>query len=202
MNKKIIQNIGAAFLTVSVIGAAIYELKFKANEYDTLIWQAYKRKEDFPHLNVFDGVYEVFIPDSKLNSEGNGVDSDNNGIRDDVDIWINRMSNSFNERMAMRQYAKIQHDRMKNCNNSIGEINKAVLCLEMISYYERNGKSFGVPKLDVLIPNTDSRLKCYFPAKISFNKLVTEQLLKENCQFEVKDVKGIIEVSEYYNKTL
>lgn len=209
--KKIKKNIGVVLLSIILIGAIFYYLKFQETDYNSLIKQAYKRKEEFISLSVFDGVYEVQIPDSEKNLNGLGVDSDSNGIRDDIDIWINRMSNSFNERMAMRQYAKVQLGLMRDClekkntdlKSSNDDLKKSQLCLEMISYYERNGKSYGMQMLNLLLPNTDFRKSCYqFQNMNGFNKVVTEDLLKSNCQFEVQNPQGIVEVSEIYKNSI
>ncbi|NOT80451.1 MAG: hypothetical protein HOP07_15775 [Bacteriovoracaceae bacterium] len=209
--KKIQKNIGVFLLSIILIGAIFYYLKFLEKDYDSLMKRAYKRKEEFITLSVFDGFHEVSIPDAEKNSIGLGVDSDSNGIRDDIDIWINRMSNNFNERMAMRQYAKVQFGLMRDCleNKNSNQVSandalkKSQICLEMISYYERNGKSFGVPMLNLLLPNTDFRKSCYQFKNISgFNKVVTVDLLKSNCQFEVQNSQGIVEVSEIYKNSI
>lgn len=209
--KKIQKNIGVFLLSIILIGAIFYYLKFLETDYDSLMKRAYKRKEEFITLSVFDGVYEVPIPDPEKNLNELGVDSDNNGIRDDIDIWINRMSNTYNERMAMRQFAKVQFGLMKECiemkNTNQVSVNDALkksqLCLEMISYYERNGKSYGMPMLNLLIPNTDFRKSCYEFQNISgFNKVVSLDLLKSNCQFEVQNPQGIVEVSEIYKNSI
>jgi hypothetical protein len=209
--KNIRKHIGAIFLSAILLGSAFYYLKFKETDYNSLMGRAYKKKEDFTYLSVFDGVYEVSIPDSEKNLKGLGIDSDSNGIRDDIDIWINRMSKSFNERMAMRQYAKVQLSLMKACLEGADSqqtrvddaLAKSRLCLEMISYYERNGNSFGIPMLDLLLPNTDFRKSCYrLKNENDFNKNVSLELLKSNCHFEIQNPEGIIEVSKIYKSSI
>jgi hypothetical protein len=56
----------------------------------------------------FDGELEPVFPDDKENSSDYfGVDSNKNGVRDDVEIWINRNFQTRNERMAYKQYQRI-----------------------------------------------------------------------------------------------
>lgn len=106
----------------------------------------------------------------------------------------------------MKNYARIQNGRLKNCLesktiNTHDGLEKNQLCLEMISYFERKGESYGVPMLDLLIHNTEARKKCHQTKVASaFNKQVTFNLLKDNCQFDVKNAIGIVEVSEIYRK--
>jgi hypothetical protein len=52
---------------------------------------------------------EPSMPDMKKNEETvAGIDADNDGIRDDVEIWINRNFKTANERRAFKQYANVQ----------------------------------------------------------------------------------------------
>ena len=70
-----------------------------------------------------------------------GVDSDQDGVRDDVEIWINdTYSNApdkdmYNYRMGLKAYAKAASDKMKYRSDvskvkaAIGEMSDALLCL-------------------------------------------------------------------------
>lgn len=56
---------------------------------------------------VFDGELEPRMPDDDENDKTVlGIDSNNNGIRDDVEIYINRRFNEADFRKAYKQYAK------------------------------------------------------------------------------------------------
>lgn len=56
---------------------------------------------------VFDGIVEPSMPDSKLNDATLlGVDSNHDGIRDDVEIWINRTIEDKNLRLIFKQIAR------------------------------------------------------------------------------------------------
>lgn len=57
---------------------------------------------------TFDGEVEPRMPDDKINdSTPEGIDANKNGIRDDVEIWINRrQENDVNKRRAGKQRAK------------------------------------------------------------------------------------------------
>lgn len=87
----------------------------EGDEYRKLMEPALKAKlaDKNPHP-VFDGEEEPPIPTEKeLNDSFLGVDKNKNGIRDDIDIWINRTGKNYNERMAMRQLARADQDFVK-----------------------------------------------------------------------------------------
>lgn len=47
----------------------------------------------------------------------NGVDSDNDGVRDDVELWVNETFEDTNARRALKSMAKIYQDMIKHYNN-------------------------------------------------------------------------------------
>ena len=53
-----------------------------------------------------------------------GIDADNDGLRDDVEIWINETIKDRNERMAIKQYARDQIKFMMGYNKSKEEVIK------------------------------------------------------------------------------
>ena len=72
-----------------------------------------KRNDKRSHP-IFEGEAEPDIPTlDEVNSTVLGPDKNNNGIRDDIDIWINRSANDYNELMAMRQSARAIQEFLK-----------------------------------------------------------------------------------------
>lgn len=56
---------------------------------------------------VFDEVKEADLPDELLNNKTlEGIDSNNDGVRDDVEIWINRKAEDEFVRWALKDYYK------------------------------------------------------------------------------------------------
>ncbi len=55
---------------------------------------------------VFDGDPEPVWPGSKNDDTLEGIDADHDGLRDDVEIWINEEMKDRNTRLAYKQYAK------------------------------------------------------------------------------------------------
>jgi len=56
---------------------------------------------------VFDDVKEANFPDEALNDKTlEGIDSNNDGVRDDVEIWINRKAEDEFVRWALKDYYK------------------------------------------------------------------------------------------------
>jgi len=91
------------------------------NDYQKLMKPAIEAKlNDKNTKPVFDGEVEPELPDfDKIVQDDVGVDQNKNGIRDDVDIWINRTGKNYNERMAMRQFAHAIEKMIINCNLNI-----------------------------------------------------------------------------------
>lgn len=107
---------------------------------------------------TYDGVVEPDFPDEKLNNETlEGVDSNNDGVRDDVEIWINRVAEDEYVRITLKDYAE-KSSKMyyvfKNPNTPehiISELDfqnkKAMLCLGFSLYkYDKEYYSKGIHK--------------------------------------------------------
>ncbi len=209
--KKLLKN-GVPFIfPVLIFGASFYYLKFQESDYDSIISTAYKKKDQFSEFVKIDDAFEPDAPDKEINSKDHlGVDADNNGIRDDIDIWINRMGRSLNERMAMRQYAKTQQVIQKNCHENnfdknskeLENLNRARECLRIMSNYERKEENYGIERLNILTSNTDLRKACYkFDENQKNEMLVSLEALRINCNFEVHNPKIIVEVYEILRKS-
>ncbi len=55
-----------------------------------------------------------------------GIDSDNDGVRDDIQRWIElNYPNSAKKRMALRQYSKAMNDALANASDKRASINNA-----------------------------------------------------------------------------
>ncbi len=85
-------------------------------KYDLMMREALNIRKDHPDQIVFDGEKEPPVPSLiAISPRNRGVDLNKNEIRDDVDIWINRTGENYNERMAMRQYARSVEKLIDNC---------------------------------------------------------------------------------------
>jgi hypothetical protein len=64
------------------------------------------KKSELISNPIYDGIKEADIPSLSINDDTIvGIDSNGDGIRDDIEIWINRVGKNFNQRSALRQYA-------------------------------------------------------------------------------------------------
>lgn len=121
-----------------------------------------------------------------------GIDSDKNGIRDDVDIWINRTGKNYNERMALRQLARAEQFKLDVCSQKNYSLStkacqqemSSITCLNFNSKFETK---YIFKILEAFFENTSKRNKCmkfYLEAVCSVS---TNYSLKfKNCDFEVK----------------
>lgn len=76
---------------------------------------------------VFDGISEPNFPDLKENNKTlEGVDSNHDGVRDDIEIWINRMAEDQYVRIALKEsYKKLLSSHMILMNEKASEQTKA-----------------------------------------------------------------------------
>lgn len=165
---------------------------FYPTEYDRLMGEALKVQRENSSIVEFDGFKEPPMPDrSENNKTMLGVDSDNNGIRDDIDIWINRTGKSYNERMALRQLAISELQSLLICKNEnwkdtsfiCQKIADAESCLLRISkdgYELRN-------KMTELLKNNSTRKKCNnFYQKASCSSTLFVKDGEKKCLFELQ----------------
>lgn len=95
-------------------------------DYKRLIYPVKKKKLGESQSFIVDGNVEPEFPDEELNNETVlGVDSNRDGVRDDLEIFINRNARDKNERLALRQYVKYAHVEMEKWNHvSVNELYK------------------------------------------------------------------------------
>lgn len=174
------------------------------SEYEKMMEPAVKAKlADKNPKPVFDGEVEPPIPSrSENDSSIMGVDANNNDIRDDIDIWINRTGFDYNERMAMRQYAKAQQYWLKVCTeNLINDVMKAEnesvnsrSCLSAVTDHRFGKIDFLANKIDYLTLNIGKRNCEGF-----YNKHSTVITIKNtsnrhlNCKFNVQNLSKVID---------
>jgi hypothetical protein len=97
-----------------------------------------------------------------------GIDSDNDGVRDDIQRYIAQThSNSEKTRAVLTQYAKVAQNALLDADDKelsiqhAEEWNRSIDCLDYVasSYQDMSKKS---DELDAVILNTDERTKSYF----------------------------------------
>jgi hypothetical protein len=197
------------FVFLCILVISILGIYFFPSKYDREIYTALKEQEKHSEIKIFDGELEPAMPDKKENDKTIlGIDSNKNGIRDDIDIWINRTGLVRNERMAMRQYAKAEQNELKVCSlNLVDEINisgsEAVdsgSCLRALSDYRRDRFNFIKNKIDDLTLNSRARNTCleFFNKHSSFISSTNGSDIFFNCKFEVDNRQEEIELAEKY----
>ena len=114
--KKFVLSLGAMFLAFVIFGGIYYYLKQQDKDYDSLMKRAAKKQKEHSEFTKFYGEEEPEIPNKEANSRTLvGLDSNNNGVRDDIDVWINRNALTQNESLAMRQYARARQEWLRVC---------------------------------------------------------------------------------------
>lgn len=186
-------------------------LSCSSNQYDQSMYYAFKKKRtDIRVTPTFDNEVEPEAPDLKENNNTIiGIDSNKNGIRDDVEIWINRTANNFNERQAMRQYARNEYEYFLEVNNQVNgkkltrDKEKLISqnmtdtdCIDLIFYNpELSLGSHISDKLDLLIRNTSLRKDAswsYFNnSSFSAGSKCSDDELS-CCQFEIQNKEQLL----------
>jgi hypothetical protein len=198
--KKILT--GSLILITLVVG---WRILFYKQESERLLEVAYKEKKKHPEIKTFDGFLEPEIP-GKGNDEGlYGIDSNNNKIRDDIEIWINRTFNNRDERMVARQYAMDLNYKLYAAEKNQGEIighsasvaYTTAVCLNYIFNFKKG--SGVMESLALLTYNTTDRkniLDNFENFPYSIRSVVDGMLLGQaykGCNFKIDNEKELIQ---------
>jgi len=156
----------------------------------------YKTKFKDHAMFVIDTSLEVKMPDPKVNNATLlGVDSDNDGIRDDVQIWIdeNFKNKPLELKLAFKQYATDVQTSMPTSNDKTASIIASHATIKsQICLYEM-GDLLGVPgkeqeltrqKIELMYLNTRERIEDEIKADKNFHGQSGTMLSREEaCRF-------------------
>ncbi len=172
------------------------------------------KKQGRPNPTM-DGFVEPDFPIDEDNSKTfKGVDSNHDGIRDDVEIWINRMAEDGYVRASMKDYYRRYVSQLEDnfIDKATDQIQKDILltqlsfsCLEaalqphMMDFYKKTGKRIAnerVNMMKTLMINTEIRQK--FVKKMSAYQSNSESL--DSKKSMSKYCTALL--GEYYQETL
>ncbi|MBC75720.1 MAG: hypothetical protein CME64_06870 [Halobacteriovoraceae bacterium] len=159
--------------------------------------------------NMVDGKLEPPEPGFFENDKTiGGIDSNNDGVRDDIERWINREfpgEENYNKRMACKQYAKevrniqihIDDEEMLN-KHSFLWIDADVCVLYVYTDLIKDPYGKQVKQGDKILEksnNTKERVKAWMVADRNFagksHALPPRQeMRRKKCEFEIKPRKG------------
>ena len=165
---KIIFAVAPVLLTLGILLGIRHYLGHLESDYTFLISKVLKQKEYFYQAS-FHGETEPDAPDLQINGQTIlGIDSNLNGIRDDIDIWLNRSALNKEETDLMRGYARQLQIVLKNCTlkkNALpaveADFSNAEKKLLENGAVMRKEKDFTVSRLKLLTLNTEERSKCF-----------------------------------------
>lgn len=197
---KIEKKMALAIVIYAIVAYLIYPSQYEIN-----ITKAFAIKNSNKDLIVFDGVTEPEIPDLGDNNKTiYGIDKNNNSIRDDIEIWINRVALNYNERMMMRQYASDLEYRIKasetNDNKIISHAESSEyttgFCLIFILGKSKSDELRRT--MEMMVYNTFSRRKAI--NNISRHNCVYESTIKSMtvnqdylaCRFEIENKNNLM----------
>ena len=134
-------------------------------------------------------------PNSKLNAKSIvGIDANENGIRDDVEIWIYSQNEHPVERAIFAQIATAYQKILENKSDIKVAINEEYKSIECESYWSLEAKGIGesfyissnrnlTQEISEIILNTEDRV-------IAFDEYMIEQEKHENDVRNNFDLKG------------
>lgn len=162
---------------------------------------------------VVDGDLEPPMPNFfERNFSALGIDSDNDGVIDDVEIWINDNIKDENLRKASKQFAKDYIEGLKYVDDPIKSnewVHKAMTsidCMEFFSSlvyetghkatekrYKFKGKMF--PLLNFKRRSLRNKMDEHFSGSIVSSSMKSKDYWK-NCRFEVVNLDYYLELSK------
>lgn len=161
-------------LNVSRLPTGFYQLFIKIK--DKNLKEHFYKTQHKNHVQfTIENQFKILTPDSELNSKNiQGIDSDYDGIRDDIQIWINTtFSANPNLKMAMLQLATARQLNILNVKNkerSILSSHKyldSLLCLSLIIGIDK--KSQLNRELESKLLNTKDRLYADIKSNANFS---------------------------------
>lgn len=183
---------------VCIVGVLLisYSCSDKGLEGNLYLNQAFAIKKE-SNIKEFDGFVEPDIPaenDSLL-----GIDNNKNGIRDDVEIWINRSEDTYNKRMSLRQLAadlqylldSAEKDNVDLISHATSVTYSSSICVTYV-FNGRDGYDV-VKKLREVVFNSRKRLKAL--ENIEKHNFVYGTIIKDlstkddyrSCNFRLKN---------------
>lgn len=198
MNKKM--KIGIMVVGIGAIG--LYSV-FKKSEYDKLMdpIKEIKEKEvlEGKAAPTYEGIVEPSFPDEvENNATLEGVDSNGDGVRDDIEIFINRTAEDANIRKTLKMYYResisllmlIDQTREESeVKNKLNEKLSSMFCLSIAADYL--DKSY----LDKYRKDVDQ----YKFSQIEILFLNSEKRKKMNSQYENFNIRGLVGADEESN---
>lgn len=175
-------------------------------EYDKRISNARDNKHNHPEKRIFDGEVEPPFPDESDNNKTLlGIDSNNNGVRDDLDVWINYVGLDRNHRFALRELVREEAARLKagqlNDSDAIAQSAKDFYDAQSCAtFFERDLKLEDMPTYNMipLVYNSSQRLRSYekYHSRVIVYKSNNKKLNVSNgyivCKFQVEHLDNLI----------
>jgi hypothetical protein len=140
-----------------------------------------------------DSSLEVSDPGEEGRKTLLGIDSDNDGLRDDIQRYLNeKYSTEANTKLAFEQFAKSYNEiisTVKNKEESIKASDKSLKALEcVVGVVGINNAIYKTQEITRLILNTKERLIAEKKAELNFSgqSRAVDNDKVSKCQFEIK----------------
>jgi hypothetical protein len=180
-------------INVSKLPPGFYQLFVKVKDKNQKEHE-FKTKLKDHAMFVIDNSLQVPLPDTKLNDKTvAGIDSDGDGIRDDIQRWINEeYAEKPKEKMAMKQFAMGAQLRLTTISNKIESIQSSRQslnsheCMDFIAGHDQSNRNINAIRLKLL--NTKDRLYADIKSDSNFSGEIyriasDEESEKALCKF-------------------
>ncbi len=173
--------------------------------YEKLMEPVIKVKLANPNM-TFDGEVEPPMPDPDENKKTvMGVDVNKNGVRDDIEIYINRTYADSNVRMALKQYVRaevgfINSVKFQDKKITMGELerhDRVLACLQFILPFDQSNMTENLSKVFYNVKIRDDaygRSQHILGPKSSSGISTSEYLNYDKyCEFKINDYDKVRE---------
>lgn len=197
------------FVFFLIVFSIFFIWSFLPSEAEKMLTKALLEKRNNPEHNKFDGIIEPEIPKEEINTIL-GTDTNDNKIRDDVEIYINREYSTYNERMVARQYVSdltyillaAEKDNAEIIGHAISSELTTFQCMSFLIGYEKS--LIEQEKLRLIVNNTNDRRKVLdnIDKHVFSYGLLNGMILGESykgCNFKVENE---VELKELYFEEL
>jgi hypothetical protein len=176
----------------------------RTKDYERIMKPIVEIKTNDQEVRVYDGITEPALPDFEENDKTiMGIDANKDGVRDDIEIYINRTYEKANVRRALKQYVVGKYAVLRLAEDvdsslALKTVERSSAILDCLSFVLPDYDFEMISKVNDLIFNTKDREEKF---NYSYGKIGVGQLVGKShehnyeewnryCEFEIEDYEN------------
>ena len=176
----------------------------RTKAYERIMKPIIEIKTNDQEVRVYDGITEPALPDFEENDKTiMGIDANKDGVRDDIEIYINRTYEKTNVRRALKQYVVGKYAVLRLSSNvdsslALKTVERSSAILRCLSFVFPDYKSEMFHKVNDLIFNTEEREERF---NHSYDRIGAGQLVGAGSEYSYEEWNKYCEfdIEEYEN---